>query len=68
MKKVLVFRHVPHEGLGTMEPFLRRFQVLIDYRNLFRNSSIPETPDEAELADQMYEQLFWPFAIVGTNR
>ena len=44
MKKVLVFRHVPHEGLGSIEPFLNRAQISIDYRDLFSKSSIPSHP------------------------
>ena len=44
MKKVLVFRHVPHEGLGTIESFLKRSSVQIDYCDLFQNNAIPVNP------------------------
>ncbi|MBI4395231.1 MAG: glutamine amidotransferase, partial [Candidatus Omnitrophica bacterium] len=43
MKKVLVFRHVPHEGLGTLETFLSRNQFSIEYLDLFRNSQVPKS-------------------------
>ena len=43
MKKALVFRHVPHEGLGTLEPFLRHSQIAIEYCDLFANHPIPKT-------------------------
>ncbi|MBI4372635.1 MAG: amidotransferase [Candidatus Omnitrophica bacterium] len=45
MKKVLVFRHVSHEGLGTLETFLIRNQFEIEYLDLFRNSAFPKNSE-----------------------
>ncbi len=44
MKKVLVFRHVPHESLGTLEPFLNSLKIAVEYCDLFRHSSVPKDP------------------------
>lgn len=45
MKKVLVFRHVPHEGLGTIEPFLKRhLEVEIEYCDLFSENFASKSP------------------------
>ena len=44
MKKVLVFCHVPHEGLGTIEPFLKHLAVDIEYCDLFRSDTVPSDP------------------------
>ena len=44
MKKVLVFRHIVHEGLGTLESFLKRSQFAIEYRDLFQRDPIPQDP------------------------
>jgi GMP synthase (glutamine-hydrolysing) len=41
MKKVLVFRHAAHEGLGTIEPVLRENGVRLDYVDLFQKDSVP---------------------------
>lgn len=41
MKPILVFRHVAHEGLGTMEPFLRQAQVQVEYCDLFGGKPVP---------------------------
>jgi GMP synthase (glutamine-hydrolysing) len=41
MKHVLVFRHVPHEGLGTIEPFLNSFPAVIRYCDLFHQDLPP---------------------------
>ena len=53
MKKVLTFRHVPHEGLGTIEPFLKRAMVQIEYCDLFRANHIPDTPDKYDFIISM---------------
>lgn len=45
MKKVLVFRHVPHEGLGTIEPFLKQSNVAIEYCDLFKQHPVPQNLD-----------------------
>ncbi|MBI4358723.1 MAG: gamma-glutamyl-gamma-aminobutyrate hydrolase family protein [Candidatus Omnitrophica bacterium] len=42
--KVLVFRHIAHEGLGTLEAFLKRSNVSIEYRDLFRSDAVRESP------------------------
>lgn len=44
MSSALVFRHVPHEGLGTIEPFLNHLKVEIEYGNLWANRLIPRDP------------------------
>ncbi len=49
MKKVLVFRHVPHEILGTLEPFLNSRHVTIEYCDLFKNAVVPSNPDPYRL-------------------
>jgi GMP synthase (glutamine-hydrolysing) len=41
MKQVLVFRHVPHEGLGTIEAFLKGLKVQIQYCDLSDNDKPP---------------------------
>lgn len=46
MKRVLVFRHVPHEGLGTLELFLKRSGIQIDYCDLFLNSPVPSNSED----------------------
>jgi GMP synthase-like glutamine amidotransferase len=53
MKKVLVFRHVSHEGLGSIEPYLKELQVPIDYRNLFLNDPIPDSPSDYDFVISM---------------
>ena len=53
MKKVFVFRHVPHEGLGTLETFLSRNHFQIQYLDLFQNSSIPKEPTDCEFVISM---------------
>ena len=45
MKKVLVFRHVPHEGWGTIEPFLKQSNAAIEYCDLFQKHSVPQHLD-----------------------
>lgn len=44
MKKVLVFRHAPHEGLGTVESFLKKTAIKIEYCDLFVNQLVPVCP------------------------
>ncbi len=39
--RVLVFRHVPFEGLGRIEPVLRSRGIDIDYADLYRESHLP---------------------------
>ncbi|OGW85481.1 MAG: hypothetical protein A3C35_05850 [Omnitrophica bacterium RIFCSPHIGHO2_02_FULL_46_11] len=43
MKKALVFRHVSHEGLGTLESFLKRSKIAIEYCDLFSNQPVPKS-------------------------
>ncbi len=53
MRKVLVFRHVPHEGIGTIEPFLKRSNITIDYCDLFQTSFIPQNLDAYDFVISM---------------
>lgn len=53
MKKILVFRHVPHEDLGTLRPFLDSRKVLIEYCDLFKHSAVPENPSSYSLVISM---------------
>ncbi len=53
MKKVLVFQHVPHEGLGTIESFLKRSGIAIDYCGLFWESPIPKNSDDYDFVISM---------------
>ncbi|MBI1978393.1 MAG: glutamine amidotransferase [Candidatus Omnitrophica bacterium] len=46
MKRVLVFRHVPHESLGTIEFFLNPRGFQIEFVDLFLKQPIPKTPQE----------------------
>jgi len=53
MKKVLVFRHVPHEGLGIIESFLKRFNIAIACCDLSRTSPIPKNSDDYDFVISM---------------
>ena len=53
MKRVLAFRHVPHEGLGTIGSFLISRRFSIDYYDLFSHSRIPTDLDAYELIVSM---------------
>ncbi len=53
MKQVLVFRHVPHEGPGTLEPFLKSRNVGIEYCDLFNQSKIPKESQPYDLIISM---------------
>lgn len=53
MKKVLVFRHVPHETLGTLESFINSRDLNIEYCDLFRNSPFPNDPNDYQLIISM---------------
>jgi len=53
IKKVLVFRHIPSEGLGTIEPFLRQAGVGIDFCCLDKNDAIPERPGDYDAVISM---------------
>ncbi|HKD36052.1 MAG TPA: gamma-glutamyl-gamma-aminobutyrate hydrolase family protein [Pirellulales bacterium] len=46
MKPVLAFRHVPHEGLGTIEDALRRERVACGVIDLFRESPREFHPEQ----------------------
>lgn len=46
MKRVLVFRHVPHESLGTIESFLTPRGFQIEFVDLFLKQSVPKMPQE----------------------
>jgi GMP synthase (glutamine-hydrolysing) len=39
--RVLVFRHVPFEGLGLIEPALRQRHIEVDYADLYRAGAPP---------------------------
>jgi GMP synthase (glutamine-hydrolysing) len=48
--RVVVFRHVPHEGLGLIEPELRQRAIQIAQADLYRESAaVPDTRDAAGL-------------------
>lgn len=53
MKRVLVFRHVSHEGLGTIEPFLKRHHIPIHYCDLFLKNPIPQNPSDYDYVISM---------------
>jgi len=53
MKKVLVFQHVPHEGLGTIQTHLEKQNVAIAYCNLFDGHTPPKTLDHIDFVVAM---------------
>src|SRR3989338_10635676 len=53
MKKAIVFRHVPHEGLGLVEEFFHRHSIQIDYQDLFVNRDFSVRPDDYEMIVSM---------------
>ncbi|OGW76870.1 MAG: hypothetical protein A3J52_02700 [Omnitrophica bacterium RIFCSPHIGHO2_02_FULL_49_9] len=67
MKQVLVFRHVPHEGLGTMESFLTHAGVDIRYCDLFSGQVPPKDVGGIDFVISMggpmnvYETERYPF-------
>ncbi len=53
MKRVLVFRHVAHEGLGTIEPFLKRSNIAIEYCDLFQGPPVPQNSNNYDFVISM---------------
>ena len=39
--RVLVFRHVPFEGLGLIEPALRAHDIQVDFADLYQTGAPP---------------------------
>ena len=53
MKRVLVFRHVSHEGLGTIESFLKRHNIEIESCDLFQNTPMPKNSEAYDFVISM---------------
>lgn len=53
MKRALVFRHVPHEGLGTLEPFFEKSKVNIEYCDLFTGDPISDDLERYDMIISM---------------
>ena len=66
MRRLLVFQHVPHEILGTLDPLLRDAGFRIRYVNFGRNPDTSKTQtgtDFTELYWRMWIKL--PTGFVG---
>ena len=57
MKTALVFYHAPHEGLGTLEAFLKHAQIAIEHCDLFSDCPIPKTPARYDFIISMGEPM-----------
>ncbi|MEX0866263.1 MAG: hypothetical protein WD030_02825 [Pirellulales bacterium] len=46
MKPILALRHVPHEGLGLLEPLFRNHGLVYSYVDLWENETLRFRPDQ----------------------
>jgi len=53
MKNAIVFRHVAHEGLGTLEQALRNIKVEVTNCDMFAGDEVPRSPDPYRLVISM---------------
>ncbi len=53
MKRVLVFRHAAHEGLGTLQNYLRSVSVEISYCDLYQQDPVPQTFEDFDFIISM---------------